>query len=137
MRKIYEYSAVGVVGGTLYTVIEILWRGHSHWSMALTGGMCLVFIYICEARYNLAPLWKRCFADCLIISLSELVVGFIVNMLLKLGVWDYSGQFMNLFGQVCLLYSFFWYLIGIPAAYLCRCLRKLFGRDNRGVVQRV
>ncbi len=137
MRKVLEYLAVGVTGGVLYTVVEILWRGYSHWTMAITGGMCLVFIYMSEARHHFAPLWKRCLADCLIITLAELVVGFVVNMLLDLGVWDYSRQFMNLFGQVCLLYSCFWYLMGIPAAYLCAYLRKLFRKGHRDIFQAI
>ena len=125
MGKIGEYAVVYSVGGVGYTIVEILWRGYSHWTMALTGGMCLLFIYMNEVRHNTAPMWKRCLADCLIITLLELSVGFVVNMLLGWQVWDYSDQFMNLFGQVCVLYSFFWYLLGIPAAYLCAYLRKI------------
>ncbi len=137
MGKIGEYAVVYSVGGVGYTLIEVLWRGHSHWTMALTGGMCLLFIYVNEARHNKAPMWKRCLADSLIITLAELSVGFVVNILLGWKVWDYSNQFMNLFGQVCILYSGFWYLLGIPASYLCKYLRKLLCAKKTSYPQKV
>ncbi|MEI3504505.1 MAG: hypothetical protein V8Q42_12985 [Anaerovoracaceae bacterium] len=33
------------IGATGYSVIEYLFRGYTHWSMALTGGACLLVFY--------------------------------------------------------------------------------------------
>ena len=33
-----------LIGGALYYVIEILWRGYSHWSMFILGGICFVIM---------------------------------------------------------------------------------------------
>ena len=33
-----------MIGGTIYFCIEMLWRGHSHWTMALVGGICFIAI---------------------------------------------------------------------------------------------
>ncbi len=135
MRRIGEYAIVYTIGGVGYTIIEILWRGYTHWTMAMTGGMCLTLIYMNEAFHNHAPLWKRCLVGSLIISLSELAVGFVVNILLGWKVWDYSNQLFNLFGQVCVLYSALWYLLCIPAAGLCTFLRKwLRGANGKSTV---
>ncbi|MBQ8551801.1 MAG: hypothetical protein IJ428_03200 [Clostridia bacterium] len=137
MRRIGEYAVVYIIGGVGYTIVEILWRGYSHWTMALTGGMCFMFIYMNEAFHNRAPLWKRCLVGSLIISLSELTVGFVVNILLGWHVWDYSNRFLNLFGQVCALYSSLWFLLCIPVAGLCTHLRKwLRGVEGKAKVQR-
>ena len=31
-----------LVGGLIYFWLEVLWRGYSHWSMFLLGGLCFV-----------------------------------------------------------------------------------------------
>ena len=32
-----------LIGGFLYYSIEILWRGFSHWSMFILGGLCFIY----------------------------------------------------------------------------------------------
>ena len=43
MKKISEYSFLWAVGGCLYYGFEILFRGFSHWTMFVLGGICLMF----------------------------------------------------------------------------------------------
>ena len=124
MRKAAEYATVFAVGAVGYALIEILWRGRTHWTMMLTGGVCMAFIYRTEEKYSAAPRWKRCLADTQMISLCELTVGFFVNMLLDWRVWDYSTQPLNIFGQICPLYAFLWFLLCLPATYLCAAMSK-------------
>ena len=31
-------------GAAGYTLLEVLWRGHSHWSMAAAGGISLLLL---------------------------------------------------------------------------------------------
>lgn len=126
MRKLGEYSAIFSIGASGYSLIEILWRGFTHWTMALTGGLCFLLLYLIEAANESTPLWKKCVAGSLLITLAELVVGFIVNILLGWMVWDYSSVKYNLFGQVCPLYSVLWFMLCIPASFICSLLRRLF-----------
>ena len=37
----FEYLMVFLLGGAGYCLIEVLWRGFTHWSMALAGGGAL------------------------------------------------------------------------------------------------
>ena len=85
----FEYLMVFLLGGAGYCLIEVLWRGFTHWSMALAGGGALAFIYHIGARYPESALWQRCAAGGLMITLVELIAGFVVNILLGWGVWDY------------------------------------------------
>ena len=128
MRKITEYAVVFAIGAAGYPLLEILWRGFSHWTMAVTGGICLLFIYSLESEFSEVPVGKKCTAGSLFITLCELTVGFVVNILLGWAVWDYSGLKFDLFGQVSLLYSCIWFALCIPALYLCRKLRGGIGR---------
>lgn len=122
--SVLRYLFVFLVGGLSYGTIEIAFRGFTHWSMLLTGGVCLCGIYCVETLLHL-PLWAKAGLGCLIITSAELAVGLLVNRLLHWNVWDYSGMRLNLFGQICPLFSGLWYLISIPAVYLCRLLHPM------------
>ena len=47
---------------------------------------------------------------------------------IDLKVWDYSGRFGNLLGQVCPLYTGLWFLLCIPVYGLAGLVRKLLAR---------
>ena len=126
MRKSLECGVVYSVGAVGYTLVELAWRGYSHWTMALTGGACLSLIYLNEAHHYTEPLWKRCLAGSLIITTLELAVGFVVNILLKWNVWDYSSIPMNFMGQICLPYTVLWYFLCIPVMWICTGLGRIF-----------
>ena len=125
MRKSVEYGIIFVIGALGYAIVELLWRGHTHWTMMLTGGACLTLIYKTERRYFAAPRWKRCLVGAQLITLFELAVGFLVNILLGWAVWDYSDQPLNLFGQVCALYFALWFLLCLPVTRLCAWLAQI------------
>lgn len=41
-KIILKYLFLGTVGGAIYFLLEIFWRGYSHFSMFLLGGVCFV-----------------------------------------------------------------------------------------------
>ena len=43
MKKISEYLFLWGIGGWIYYTLEILFRGFSHWSMFVLGGICMMF----------------------------------------------------------------------------------------------
>ena len=45
MSKHKEMTTVFSIGSFGYGLLELLWRGRTHWSMLLTGGVCLCSIY--------------------------------------------------------------------------------------------
>ena len=46
-----EKATAFAVGATGYPCIEILARGHTHWSMALLGGICVLALVWIARRY--------------------------------------------------------------------------------------
>ena len=42
MNKLLKYLSLGTLGGMIYVLIELMWRGYSHWSMFLLGGICFI-----------------------------------------------------------------------------------------------
>ena len=89
------------LGGTLYVLLELLWRGRSHVSMFCAGGLALLLLHGLFLRFAL-PLFAQCLVGGLVITAIEFVAGAIVNVHLKLNVWDYSKMPLNLYGLAVL-----------------------------------
>jgi uncharacterized membrane protein len=126
-----EYCAVYTLGALGYGGLELLFRGYTHWSMLLTGGLCLLLLYLIAVRSNWS-LPKQWISGAAIFTTLEFLVGIIVNLQLGWQVWDYSDQPLNLLGQICPLFSLIWLILCIPAAALCRKLHACFSRIHRG-----
>lgn len=113
------------VGSAGYGLLEILWRGYTHWTMLLVGGLCFFVIYKLFNRYSHnSPIIKG-ICGSLVITTIELLSGIVINILLGWGVWDYSSVKFNILGQVCLLYSFLWFLVSLALIYVCTKVKKL------------
>lgn len=102
---------VFVLGGTAYAMMEILFRGHTHWSMALTGGACVVTLYILLDWLNGQPLVMAALAGAVIVTVYEFAVGCIVNLRFGWAVWDYSDMEGNLLGQICPVFTAAWFAL--------------------------
>ena len=114
-------GALFVTGGVLYVLIELLWRQKSHISMFFAGGACLALIdKVCNHLICRKKTWVKCLAGSGIITLVEFITGVVVNLQLKLNVWDYSLARFNLLGQICPLYSFFWCFLTLPAMHVAK-----------------
>ena len=115
-----------------YFLLEVLVRRYSHYSMFLCGGAC----FLCCGLLNENVKIKISFIShmvlsSVIITVLELITGFIVNVWLKMDIWDYSHLPYNFKGQICLLYSVFWFLISSVAIVLDDFLRyKLFNEEK-------
>ena len=120
MELIFIYA----LGAELYGMIEILWRGRTHWTLLLCGGACFTVMYLISAAA--IPFWSKCVLSALAITAIEFCVGCLVNITLGWSIWDYSGMAMNIKGQICPLFTFFWLLLSIPGLALCSFMRRLF-----------
>lgn len=117
-----------LLGAVLYYSIEILWRGYSHWSMAIVGGICFLLLYLVGRMFPNMPLLLYCIIGAILISSAELTAGELLNIRLGLDIWDYSELPLNFRGQICLLFSFLWSLLCVPAHLIARLMRtKIFG----------
>ena len=112
-------AALLSVGGTAYYAMEILFRGYSHWSMAVCGGVCLDIIYHINHKLKHRPIFLRAALGASVISAVELLCGCIVNLGMGLRVWDYSKMPLNLLGQICLPFSLIWLALCFPVCGIC------------------
>ncbi len=130
MDKLKEYLIVFSFGGIIYSLIEVIFRGFTHWTMTITGGVALLIIYITNINIKTRSLIVRCLAGSAIITALEFIVGCIVNRGFHMQVWDYSEEKYNVLGQICPLFSVLWFLLCIPATLLSFFLRYKI-RENR------
>ena len=122
--SVIRYGSVFALGALLYTLLELLWRGHTHWSMALCGGVCLAAIYYVYLHCAGAGVFGRALIGCAIITVCEFMTGVLVNLKMSWNVWDYSSLPFNFMGQICIAYSALWFFLCFPAFYLCRVMEE-------------
>ena len=121
-----------VIGGLLYVLCELVFRGRSHWTMFLVGGLCFWLIgLINEVIPWDMPIWQQCIIGALIITAVEFAAGCVINIWLGWQVWDYSGLPFNILGQVCLPFTVLWSLLAAAGIILDDYLRfLLFGEEK-------
>ena len=129
MRKFCQTVDLFAMGGGTYGLIEVLWRGYTHWSMALLGGV--LFLLIGAGNRLLpegTPLLIRGLAGAGVITAAEFAAGCILNLGLGLAVWDYSDMPFQLLGQICLPFTLLWFPVSGAAIFTEDWLRlRLFG----------
>lgn len=132
MRSAAKAVVLLLVGGLIYYGIEVAWRGYSHWTMALVGGICFVLVGgINEFIPWEMPLALQGLIGAGIVTAVELIAGLILNVWLGLAIWDYSNLPLNFMGQICLPFSLLWVLLSVVAVVLDDWLRYwLFGEER-------
>lgn len=100
-----------ILGCIAYPLLEIAFRGYSHWTMGLTGGICFALLYAIEEAMPDLPWYQRALAGALAITAAELIVGCIVNLWLHWNVWDYSGLRFQFLGQISFTFTAIWFVL--------------------------
>ncbi len=121
--KIARQAALFAFGAIAYVGLEFLWRGRSHYSMFLAGGICFLLLGKLEkTALRLHWIW-RALLGALTITSVELLAGLIFNR--TYCVWDYRAQPLNFCGQICLFYSLLWLPVGMFGMWLYQKAEKL------------
>ena len=121
-----------LVGGLIYFWLEVLWRGYSHWSMFLLGGLCFVLCGLINEGVSWEmPLPLQMLISALMITALEFLTGGIVNLWLGWQVWDYSKLHVQLLGQISLKSSVIWFLLSSVGIVLDDWLRYWFFGEGR------
>ena len=107
-------------GGTVYFLLEVIWKtigSHSdriHWSMLLIAILLSAVLERCGAEFQWEmTLPTQALLCTLAITATELIAGLILNVWLGLNIWDYSTLPLNFMGQICLWYSALWFVLSM------------------------
>ena len=132
MKLLLKNTTLYVIGGIIYYLIEIAWRGHSHWTMCLLGGFCFLCIGLINEFFTWEiKIWKQAIYGTALITVLEFFSGCIINIWLGWNVWDYSNVPFNVLGQICLPYIILWFPLTIVGIVLDDYLRYwLFNEEK-------
>ena len=123
--RFLKYCILFYTGGAAYMTLEFLWRGRSHGSMFLLGGLCFLIIGKISALLKRVPLAFQLVASSAVFTALELATGLLVNR--DYSVWDYRAVSYNFLGQICLPFSLLW----IPVSLLATALYNSADRSIR------
>lgn len=132
MSRIIKLLVLVGIGGLIYSIIEILYRGYTHWTMVIVGGLAFYLIGCINEYIEWdMPLYRQMAIGMAIITLLEFAAGIIVNLILGWSVWDYSNVPLNILGQICLPFCIIWFFLSFPAIIVDDYLRYyLFGEEK-------
>ena len=118
-----KYIIIFGLGAFIYGDIEVIVRGYTHWTMALTGGAVMALFMLINRSRDVNIL-LRCLLGALVITSLEFAVGAVVNLGLGWDVWDYSEKPFNIMGQICPLFTLGWFALSLPGFMLCTAVEK-------------
>ena len=108
-----------LLGGSLYVLMELAWRGYSHYSMFIAGGLAfLLFMAVNRCLVKKAGYLFSAVVCACGITLIEFVLGCIFNLWLGLNIWDYSYIPLSFMGQICEFYSTVWIFVSLAGLKL-------------------
>ena len=124
--RIWKRLVLYYLGGASYMTLEFLWRGWSHGSMFLLGGLC--FTILGKLKNLRLPLPVRAAFGAASVTALELLTGLTINRDYR--IWDYRGMPLNFQGQICLPYTLLWLPVSLMAFFL-------YDRADRALTFRV
>lgn len=131
LKRLNRALILFLIGAGLYALIEVLFRGHTYWTMAVLGGV--LFLLLGGINNNLSwdmPLIWQSVLGAVIVTAAELLAGLVLNVWLGLGIWDYSDVPYNFMGQICPQFSAAWAGLSLIAILLDDGLRYwLWGEE--------
>ena len=118
--KFWKQAILFYLGGCAYMGLELLWRGYSHGSMFVAGGICFLLIGHLNHVHPRLPLPLRTLAGAGIVTMVELGIGLLVNR--NFEVWDYRNRAGNFRGQICPMLTLLWIPVSLMALFLHKLL---------------
>lgn len=119
--------------GTIYILIEFWYHmiqqlfiynfsldalrleGKSNLYMFCISGISALLIGLLNELKRDIKIFYQCMIGCILITTLEYFSGVILNIELGYNFWDYSDLPLNLNGQICIWFSFIWFML-IPCA---------------------
>ena len=85
-KSVLEHLLFAVIGGVMYMLIEIAWRGYTHWSMGVLGGVCFVAVGLLNEIQQRPPIILQMAQGAVICTVLELLAGLVLSG----SVWIYG-----------------------------------------------
>lgn len=134
MKKIIPHLIIFIISGLIYVLLEVLWRGYSHWTMFICAGCCgLVMAAVNNTILEFETDFRiQVLVSALLCTTAELIFGLIFNS--NFTIWDYRNtwgtiHFLN--DQVNILFIGVWIIISIFALPFLDWMQWKLGLANK------
>lgn len=102
------HGLFGLIAGGIYLLIELAWRGYTHWTMLPLAAVIFICAGVLDEVERPPSIWQQVILGTTIATALEFVAGIILNVWLDLGIWDYSNLPGNVLGQICPQFTLAW-----------------------------
>ena len=133
-KKIISLFIMFNISGLIYILLELLWRGRSHWTMFICAGLCgLVMANVNNNLLKFDTDFRiQVLVSALCCSMFEFLFGIIFNG--DFTIWDYRGMWGTIHwlgDQVNILFFGVWILISIFALPFLDWMQWKLGLEER------
>lgn len=130
-RNLALHGIFGLIAGGIYLLIELVWRGRTHWTMLPLAAAIFVCAGILDEQENPPPFWAQVAIGTIIATALELAAGLVLNVWMGLGVWDYSNLPGNVIGQICPQFTAAWAILMVISIKLENLMHKIADRISK------
>lgn len=131
MKNIIKYPMLFLFGGSIYYLLEIIFRGYSFPAMVVCGGLCFIICGTINEKNRCMPLVLQQLIAAAGITAIEFLFGLILNVWLGLHMWDYSNMPGNILGQICPQFTALWFFLSALGIFLDDYIRWVFFREEK------
>lgn len=124
------HGLFGFVAGCVYLLIELAWRGHTHWTMLPLAAVIFVCAGLLDEVEDPPSVWVQVVIGTAIATALELAAGLVLNVWLGLGVWDYSNLPGNLWGQICPQFTAAWAALMFISIRLENAMHRIVSKNG-------
>lgn len=103
--------------GGLYFMIEVAWKTFQDKPATISWTMFVLAILLAIPLERFGaelpwymPLFIQAMICATAITVMEFITGYILNIRMGLGIWDYSHLPGNILGQICLPFCIVWFI---------------------------
>ena len=130
IKSFFKYSLLLSYGGMAYMIIELLFRGRTHYTMSFCGGICFVCIGLLnELRKKLSLVQQCIISGLFIVTPIEYLFGILFNSTYE--IWDYRNLPLNINGHICIPFSVLWCFVSLIAILADDYLRYYIFNEER------
>ena len=122
------HCVFGIIAGGIYLLIELAWRGHTHWTMLPLAAVIFICAGVLDEGERPPSIWQQVILGTTIATALEFVAGLILNVWLGLGVWDYSNLPGNLMGQICPQFTIAWAVLVLISIRIENLMHRIADR---------
>lgn len=137
MKTFLKNFMLFCIGFTVYMCIEGVWKTFVSGSaqsffMGLLGGLVFLTCGFINKLFTWEmPLVVQTLIGTIITLILEFGTGLILNVWLKLGIWDYSDLPMNIMGQISLPFTFVWVILVLACIFVDDYLRWIMYGEEK------